>query len=235
MIKINLKKSLFQRFLKGISAISDSTIITVDEGEMYAISSSEDNALYLYSKIELDIQESFRLNIPSVSKLEKAIKLINCEDITLTFNKNRLEYKKDGLKFVYHLLDDGVLPAYRISIAKINSFDFNDGFDIPTKFIKNLLKQNTLTGTDKVYIYTEDGYLQWKLGDNTKPNSDSITVQSIQMDDEISPFIMKTKNLGLIADFSENLQFRISSERVGSIIIDIDNFRMQYILARLTQ
>lgn len=235
MVTLNLKKSLFQRFLKGISAISDSTIITVENGEMYAISASEDNALYLYSKIKVDVLETFKMNVPSVSKLEKAIKLIGCEDIILTFNRNRLEYKNDGLKFVYHLMDEGVLPASKISIAKINSFNFDSGFEIPTKFVKNLLKQTALTVTDKVYIYTEDGYLYWKLGDDTKPNSDSVTIRSIETDVEIAPFIMKTKNLGLVSDFAENLDFRLSSERVGTIIIDMDELRIQYILARLTQ
>jgi hypothetical protein len=233
MSKIQLKKSLFQRFLKGISTISDTTILTIKDGEMYSLSSSEDNALYLYAKM-ITPSEDVVLNIPSVSKLEKAINLINNEDLTFTINKNHIDYKSDGLKFKYHLLDNGVLTAAKLSVAKIQSFEFQTSFNVSTKFLKNLLKQSTLTGTDKVYIYTEDGYLYWKLGDDTKPNSDSIIVKSNEIDFEFSPFIMKTTNLNLVAGFSEEITFKISNQGVGCVLVDLDDLTLQYILAKLS-
>jgi hypothetical protein len=201
---------------------------------MFSLVSSEDDALYLYADVLVE-SEDVILNLPSVSKLQKVIDLIDEEEIEIRLNKNHLEYKNKGLKFKYHLMDEGILnTSKKLSIAKINSFSYDKNFTISTKFLKNLLKQSSLTGTEKVYIYSEDGFLYWKLGDDSKPNSDSLTVKSIEIDFEMSPFIVKVQNLNLVANFSEEIVFKINNMGVGSVFIEMDELTLQYIMTKLT-
>jgi hypothetical protein len=234
MIRIELKKSLFQRFLKGIANISDQTILSVTTNQIYSISSSEDNAMFLYAKMVVDSSDEITLNLPSVSKLMKAIKLINKETILLDVYKNRLEYKDDGLKFVYHLLDDGVLTRSKISLEKITNFDYDLEFTIPTKFLKGVINQSATTSTEKMYVYTDGGNLYWKLGDDTRPNSNSMSFKSIKVDFVLEPFIVKIQNMKLISDSSDEVLVKINKKMgISSLNTLDDDLNLEYIMTSL--
>jgi hypothetical protein len=230
--KIRLKKNQFQSFLKGLSKINDRLVLYSVDDVLYSITSSEDNALYLHAHMEAECGEDFKINLPSISKLDAAIKVIREDDIEITLNKNRLDYRGGGLKFSYHLLDDGVLTEPKISLQKLNSFTYDIEFEVSSKFLTQLLKQFKLTPTDKVYIYTLNDKLIWKLGDETKPNTDSFEIESMDVDFNIEePIIIKSNNLKLISATNSDLKFNINSKmRITKISIEQEELTMDYYL-----
>lgn len=176
------------------------------------------------------------LNLPSLKKLSKALDMVLKDEVSLKFNGNHLEYKDKKIKFKYHLHESGVITRPKLSLEKIKNFEYDIKFSLDFDFLSDILQKSSITNTKKLYISTEDDYLIWKIGDETVPNSDSLSIQGDEVDFELpAPFILKTDNLKLLSKVSKtgNL-FKINSKiGVGSIITRKGDFEIEYIFSSL--
>jgi hypothetical protein len=102
-------------------------------------------------------------------------------------------------------------------------------------FLSNILQKSSITNTKKLYIFTEDGNLVWKVGDETVPNSDTLSIVGDEVEFELNPFILKIDNLKLLSKVSKTGNvFKINSKLgVGCIVTKSGDFEMEYIFSSL--
>lgn len=233
-MNINLKKREFQLLLLSLGQINDAGIIDLCEDGIHGIVSSDDNAMFAHAHLKGEFEKK-NLNLPSLKKLSKALDMISSDEIKIKLNGNHLEYKDKQLKFKYHLHEDGVITRSKLSLEKIRNFEFNIEFDLDFEFLSDILQKSSITNTEKLYIYTEDERLMWKIGDETVPNSDSMIIVGDEVDFELNPFILKIDNLKLLSKVSKSGNiFKINSKiGVGCIITKHGDFEMEYIFSSL--
>lgn len=204
-----------------------------DDG-IHAIASSEDNSMYAHAYLQGDFEQK-NLNLPSLKKLSKALDMISSDEIKIKLNGNHLEYKDKSIKFKYHLHEDGVITRPKLSLEKIRNFEYNIEFELDFDFLSNIIQKSSITNTTKLYISTENDHLVWKIGDETVPNSDSLSIIGDEVDFELNPFILKIDNLKLLSKVSKtgNL-FKINSKLgVGCIFTRSGEFEIEYIFSSL--
>ena len=230
---LKFKKSILQKYLNSIKKISDTAIVDVSESGLVSISSVEDCTLYLVSKLETDVDvDGITLNLPSVSKLSKALDLISKDDCEFKLNSNNLEYKDNCVKFKYHLFDDGILTKSKLSLNKISTFKYDIEFDVATNFILQLLRNsNIFKDSTKLYLYTENDVLTWSLNDKTQSNTDTLTINAQEVDFELDEFIFKLDNFKFLALQKDGIiKFKINSEiGIANIEIQFGDITLNYI------
>ena len=234
---MKLQSKEFKTFLKSLAKISDTSILEVNTDEIYSLAASDDRSMFLWSSLTGDFDFSGSLNMPSLSKLSKLLDIVGSKDITFKVNKNNIEYKGKGVKFTYHLYDEGILAKPKITLNKIKSLTFDYTFDISKVFLKTLLTNSSVfKDTNKLYIYTEDDQLIWSLGDRTIKNTDVFTVVGDDVEFEMDEFILNLDNVRLI-DFGDSdiATFQISKNGIGKIEIQSDDTKLNYILSSLTK
>jgi hypothetical protein len=236
MRHLKIKKKEFQFLLKSLAKLSDSSILTLSSDGINAISSSEDNSMYLWGCLDGDFEDN-TLNLPSLRKLSTALDLISDDDITLIINNNNLEYKNKNIKFVYHLYDDGILTRPKLSLEKIRSFKYDVEFEFDMKFLSSILKHSSITSTNKIYIYTDNGHLIWSLADKTIVNSDSLSIIGSKVSFNLPPIIINIDNMKNISKTSSNSAiFRVNSKLgVGNIDIESNDLHLNYIISSLVK
>ena len=120
--QLNLKSpSEFLKFLDSLSKISESAIITVDREKVSSLVSSPDSTLILHAQVNMESGFYDTLNIPDVKKLTRVLDTISDEEIDLIINSNNIAYKGNGVKFKYHLFDDGFLTKPGLGVSEIIS------------------------------------------------------------------------------------------------------------------
>ena len=238
LLKFN-KKDL-KNFLEGLSNVSDTSILNIEDDKMFAISSSEDRSMFLWSSLDGDFDTTQVLNIPSVKKLSKSLDLIDIMvggDVEFILNSNNLEYKGSRVKFKYHLYGDGILVAPKLTLSKIKSLQYEYEFEVSKDFLTSLIKQSSIfKDTNKLYIFTEDDKLYWSLGDKTMMNTDVLTVEGGDVDFEMEEFILNLDNIRLLSfGDSKMFKFKISKMGIGNINLKNGNVELNYILSSLTK
>lgn len=234
---LKFNKEDFKIFLEGLSKVSDSTILHVEDDRIYAISSSEDRSLFLWSTLEGDHDDTSVLNLPSVKKLSKALDLVPDKEVEFTNNSNNLEFKGKSVKFKYHLYGDGILVAPKLTLSKIQALKYEYEFGVDRTFLRNLLKNSAIfKDTNKLYIFTEDDKLVWSLGDRTMQNTDVLTVIGEDVDFEMDEFILNLDNVRLISfGASESFTFKINKMGIGRITLKNGESELNYIVSSLTK
>ena len=235
--KIKFNKEDFKNFLDGLSKVSDTSILNVESDRIYAISSSEDRSMFLWSTLEGDYDDPQVLNLPSVKKLSKSLDLTTGNVVEFTLNSNNLEYKSNKIKFKYHLYSDGILVAPKLTLSKIESLQYDYEFDVEKSFLDMLLKQSSVfKDTNKLYIFTDDDKLYWSLGDKTMMNTDVLTVEGESVDFEMDEFILNLDNIRLLSfGDSKHFTFKINKMGIGNITLKNGNVELNYILSSLTK
>jgi len=192
--------------------------------------------MYLWANMVGEYDE-MELRLPSLSKLDKVLKMIPSDEIDIEVKNNHLNYKDDKIKFKYHLYDVGILTKPKLSLEKINSFKYDVDFCFSGEFLSDLLKNSSITGTDKLYISTEDGKLVWKLADQTITNSDTFTIVGSEVDFDMEPFIVKLDNMKRLAKIKDAItKFSYSqSIGVGNIVIQKDDISLNYIMSSMVK
>ncbi len=237
MKNLNLKRKEFRLFLASLGKINDSCILNIKDDGIHGLTSSEDNSMYVHAFLGGEYDE-MTLNFPSLNKLSKALSMVDEDYIDLIINNNNLEYRGEDLKFKYHLHEDGIITKPKVTLDKIKNFKYDIEFDLNFDFLSNLLKNSSMTSTNKLYIYTEDSKLVWKLGDDSIPNSNNFCVIGEEVMFELEdPFILKIDNLKVLSKVSkDDNMFRINSSiGVGSIISRLGNFELEYIFSSLKE
>lgn len=220
--------------LLSLSQVSDTCVLELGEDGIHGISSSEDNSMYAHAHL-IGEWESQNLNLPSLKKISKALDMVSADYIKLKLNGNHLEYKDKQIKFKYHLYEDGVITRPKLSLEKIRNFEYNIEFELDFDFLSSVLQKSSITSTKKLYLFTEDDNLVWKLGDEMVPNSDSLSIVGESVNFELESFILKIDNLKLLTKVSKtgNL-FKINSKLgVGCIVSRNGDFEMEYIFSSL--
>ena len=173
--QLNLKSpSEFLKFLDSLSKISESAIITVDREKVSSLVSSPDSTLILHAQVNMETSFYDTLNIPDVKKLTRIIDTVGGTDLSLSINSNNIEYKGNGLKFKYHLFDEGFLTKPSLNLDKINAFTYNVEFDLTKDTLQKIFKGATFASeTNKIYFYTDGESLMGELTDRARHNTDN--------------------------------------------------------------
>jgi hypothetical protein len=235
--KIKFNKQDFKNFLEGLSKVSDTSILNIETDQAYAISSSEDRSMFLWSTLEGDFNDDRVLNLPSVKKLSKSLDLTTEKEVEFILNSNNLEYLGTKIKFKYHLFSDGILVAPKLTLSKIESLKYDYEFEVSKQFLVGLVKQSSIfKDTNKLYIFTDNGKLYWSLGDKTMMNTDVLTVEGDDVDFEMEEFILNLDNVQLLSfGDSVNFTFRINKMGIGNINLKNGNVELNYIISSLTK
>jgi hypothetical protein len=242
--QLNLKSpSDFTAYLDSLSKISESAIVTVDREKMSSLVASTDNTLILYAEYGVESSLFSTLNIPDVKKLTRVLDTIDNEEIDLNINSNNIEYKGNGVKFKYHLFDEGFLTKPSLNIDKINAFTFDMGFKVDKNILNQIFKGSVFASeTNKLYFYTEEnrggeGFrLMAELTDRARHNTDNFTLCIGLVKEELSPIPINFDNVRLLNNISGEFIVRINKE-YGVVVFEqqADDISLKYIVSSLTQ
>lgn len=242
--QLNLKSpSDFTAYLDSLSKISESAIITVDREKMSSLVASTDNTLILHAEYGVESNFFSTLNIPDVKKLTRVLDTIGDEEIDLNINSNNIEYKGNGVKFKYHLFDEGFLTKPSLNIDKINAFTFDMGFKVDKNILNQIFKGSVFASeTNKVYFYTEEnrggeGFrLMAELTDRARHNTDNFTLCIGLVEDELEPIPINFDNVRLLNNISGEFVVRVNKE-YGVVLFEqeADDIKLKYIVSSLTQ
>jgi len=138
-LKIKNKKDFVSNFLGPVSNLNDACILSIESNRMSCTLASADATIVCKSTIEVDTDlDNVKLNLPDIKKMVRVLDIIPSNEIELQVNENNISYNKNGYKFKYHLLDDGIIKQPNLNVEKIKKLDFN------TKFIVKENELNTL-------------------------------------------------------------------------------------------
>jgi len=233
----------FTAYLDSLSKISESAIVTVDREKMSSLVASTDNTLILYAEYGVESSLFSTLNIPDVKKLTRVLDAIDNEEIDLNINSNNIEYKGNGVKFKYHLFDEGFLTKPSLNIDKINAFTFDMGFKVDKNILNQIFKGSVFASeTNKLYFYTEEnrggeGFrLMAELTDRARHNTDNFTLCIGLVKEELSPIPINFDNVRLLNNISGEFTVRINKE-YGVVVFEqqADDISLKYIVSSLTQ
>lgn len=222
----------FKKLLTSLRKLNDSAIFRVKPDGIHALGVSADRSIYLWGCLGGEYPDDLVLNISSLSKLSKLLDMISSEEeCTLKVNTNNLEYKGNGLKFKYHLQEDGVITDPKLTPEKIKTLDFSVEFEVDSSFIDGLRKKAALSRAKKLYIYPEDGRINWFLGDKSVDNSDNLTIIGEEIDEEFEPYIITVATLQSIELPPTSIKFRISKIGLANIVFPFGDLMLNYILS----
>jgi hypothetical protein len=174
-LKIKNKKDFVSNFLGPVSNLNDACILSIESNSMSCTLASADATIVCKSSIEVDTDlDNVKLNLPDIKKMVRVLDIIPSTEIELQINENNISYNKNGYKFKYHLLDDGIIKQPNLNVEKIKKLDFNTKFIVKENELNTLFKGSSFaTETSKVYIFEEDGKINGELGDRSRHNTDN--------------------------------------------------------------
>lgn len=224
--------------LDALSKVSDTAILSLKDGILTSLVTSEDSTLILYTEFSgIECDYNTNLNIPDIKKLNRVVDTLNTSEVEFILNTNNLEYKGNALKFKYHLFEDGFLTKPPVKIEKILAFPHDVSFSITKELLQSIIKYSVYaTETNKVYLFTEDGLLKVELTDRARHNTDSISMSLGPVDFELSPIPINFDNIKLLSTPTNVINFGINKEH-GVTVVDIESedIKLKYILTSLTQ
>jgi DNA polymerase III sliding clamp (beta) subunit (PCNA family) len=179
IINVPDRQSFLKNFLLPISKINDGCVIEASSDGFSCLTATADSSVILFNKFnnDLDIEQPINLNIADIKKIIKVVECVEGESLSLNVDKNNINYNGNGIKFKYHLLEDGIITAPKLSIKKLTEIEFPIAFTLPYKTIVELLKGSTFaTESNKLYFYSENGKVFGDLTDRARHNVDSFTL-----------------------------------------------------------
>tara|TARA_E500000318_G_scaffold102829_1_gene107418 strand:+ start:344 stop:1075 length:732 start_codon:yes stop_codon:yes gene_type:complete len=178
-LKIKNKKDFVSNFLGPVSNLNDACILSIEGNNMSCTLASADATIVCKSTIEVETDlNNVKLNLPDIKKMVRVLDIIPSTEIELQINENNISYNKNGYKFRYHLLDDGIIKQPNLNVEKIKKLDFNTKFVVKENELNTLFKGSSFaTETSKVYIYQEDGKINGELGDRSRHNTDNFVCE----------------------------------------------------------
>tara|TARA_R100000963_G_scaffold3315_1_gene2437 strand:+ start:3831 stop:4553 length:723 start_codon:yes stop_codon:yes gene_type:complete len=231
-------KSEFLKFLDAISKINDSGVIfDIKEDKITSLVSSIDSTLILYSEYQTKPGFEDTLNVPDVKKLRNVLDTIEYQDINLDINSNNIQYNGDGVKFKYHLYEEGFINRCNINLDKISKFTFDVTFTLDRATLQRLFKGSTFASeTNKIYFYTESGNLMAELTDRSRHNTDNFTISLGKVDFTLDPVPVNLDNIRLLSNINDEFEVKVNTE-YGVIVFDIEDkdIKLKYIISALTQ
>lgn len=177
IINISNRTEFVNKFLVPISRINNTCSLKLTSNSLTGLVSTQDASVILDSKfaIECDVEDDVYLNIPDIGKLIRVLECIQEDDVSLKLNNNNISYNKSGIRFKYHLLEDGIISTPKINIEKVKTLNYDTKFVITGNTFSQLMKGASFAcDTNKVYLSSSEGRIYSELTDKTKSNVDSI-------------------------------------------------------------
>jgi hypothetical protein len=231
-------KSEFLKFLDAISKINDSGVIfDIKEDKITSLVSSIDSTLILYSELNTAVGFENTLNVPDVKKLRNVLDTIEDNIINLTINPNNIQYNGSGVKFKYHLYEEGFITRPNINLDKISKFTFDVEFTLDRATLQRIFKGSTFASeTNKIYFYTENGSLMVELTDRARHNTDNFTIGLGEVDFTLDPIPLNLDNVRLLTNINDEFVVKVNTE-YGVVVFDIEDkdTKLKYIISALTQ
>lgn len=228
----------FISFLQSINKVNDSAILSVEPDKIICLVGSPDSTIFAYGNVS-DCENNFTgsLQVGSISRLLKGLQHVTDEKITLLVNSNNLEYKSTGLRFKYHLAEDGVLSQPAFSISKIITLTFDVTFDVmQSKLIELGKLESFAVNSNKVYLKGVDGKVYAELTDKAKDNIDSVQVEFGECPTSFDDIPLNLEFIRAI-NYNKHSSIKMKINTIYScIIIDIsnDSNNLRYISSALT-
>ena len=231
-------KSEFLKFLDAVSKINDrGVILDVKKDKISSLVSSLDSTLILHAQYKAESLFEDTLNIPDVKKLRYVLDTVEDDNIGLEINSNNLQYNGSGIKFKYHLYEEGFITRPSINLDKISKFTFDVKFNIDRETLQRLFKGSTFASeTNKIYFYTESGQLMAELTDRARHNTDNFTLSLGQASFILDPVPVNLDNIRLLSIINSEFSVKINTE-YGVVLFDIEDkdIKLKYIISALTQ
>ena len=231
-------KGEFLKLLDAISKINDSgVIIDLKKDKITSLVSSIDSTLILHSEYKTNLDFEDTLNVPDVKKLRSVLDTIEDESVGLEINSNNLQYNGNGVKFKYHLFEEGLITRPNINLDKINKFTYDVEFTLNKLTLQRLFKGSTFASeTNKIYFYTENGSLMAELTDRARHNTDNFTLNLGEVSFDLKPVPVNLDNIRLLSIINNEFNVKINTE-YGVVVFDIEDkdIKLKYIISALTQ
>ena len=240
-LKLKNKKDFVGNFLGPISNLNDMCVLKISNNNITCTIAAADSTVVCKADLECetDVENEVILNIPDIKKLTRVLEIIPSNEVELKLNENNISYNKDGYRFKYHILDDGIIKLPNINVNKVNSLEFDTTFKIVEKNLTMLFKGSSFTTeTSKLYLFEDDNKISGELGDKNRHNTDNF-VCVLSEEYEGKPL---TKSLALNFDSfrllsfngCREVNFRVNQE-MGVITCDFkkDNTSLIYVISSL--
>ena len=240
-LKLKNKKDFVSNFLGPVSNLNDMCVLKISNNNITCTIAAADSTVVCKADLECEtnVENEVILNIPDIKKLTRVLEIIPDNEVELKINENNISYNKDGYRFKYHILDDGIIKLPNINVNKVNSLEFDTTFKIAEKNLTMLFKGSSFTTeTSKLYLFEDDNKISGELGDKNRHNTDNFVCV---LSDEYEGRSL-TKSLALNFDsfrllsFSgcREVNFRVNQE-MGVITCDFkkDNTSLIYVISSL--
>ena len=122
-LKLKNKKDFVSNFLGPVSNLNDMCVIKISNNSITCTIAASDSTVVCKADLECetDVTGEIILNIPDIKKLIRVLEIVPSNEIELKLNENNISYSKDGYRFKYHILDDGIIKLPNINVSKINN------------------------------------------------------------------------------------------------------------------
>lgn len=237
ILRILNKANFTQKFLHPISRINDLCTLTIQENSIYNLNRTVDSSLSLYSVCEdievLDYTEKTNISFADIKKFIKAFDCISDATVDLIINANSVEYKSNGTKFKFHLINDNIVKSPNYNIEKINSLQFDNEFMMNISIYNLLIKSSTfITNSNKIYIGTDGGNVIAELTDKSKSNVDSYStkISEVYSGSSIEKPLSFNFDLFRNVSFLKTTDILIRINNKGFIAFDVvdDKYKLKY-------
>ncbi len=178
-ISISSKDNFVDSFIYNLSRISDTGVLEILDNKISCKTKTGDDTIIIYSEYVNDgvlSDQKLTLNIPDFKKLYKLLSVAGQLELDIT--TNTIAYKSDGIRFKFHLYDDGVLTSPAINIEKLKKVPFDGTFSIASSELNNLVKGSCLLmDIPKFYLQFTDNIVMGEIADKARDNVDSFACQ----------------------------------------------------------
>ena len=240
-LKLKNKKDFVSNFLGPISNLNDMSVIKINNNNITCTIAAADSTVVCKSDLECetDITNEVILNIPDIKKLIRVLEIVPSNEIELKLNENNISYSKDGYKFKYHILDDGIIKLPNINVDKINNLEFDTTFKVLERNLTMLFKGSSFTTeTSKLYLFQDGDKVSGELGDQNRHNTDNfvcIISDTYEGKSLTKPLALNFDSFRLLSfGGCREVNFRVNQE-MGVITCEFkkDNTSLSYVISAL--
>lgn len=174
----------FKQFLKAVSKINVSVLLTVKDYKIIALVSSELTPLILLAELSIpEVSENnvdIKLPIIDITKLQKMCEFIKTDTFNLIIEDNVIRYSSDNVKLKFHLAEERIINVpQQVTPAKFKAFTKDFSSTISRETLAQLEKGFSLVkSTDvKAYFFTDGINFYGELTDDNTHGMDSFSIK----------------------------------------------------------
>lgn len=184
MKKLQIPTKSFRTFLKAVSKINTSVLLTVKNYKIEALVSSDLTPLILLAEVSLPQVSAndvdIKLPVIDITKLQKMCEFIKTDTFELIIENNVIRYSNDNVKLKFHLAEERIINVpQQVTAEKFKAFPKDFSTTISYEALSNLEKGFSLVkSTDiKAYFFVEDNKFYGELTDDNTHGMDSFRIK----------------------------------------------------------